>query len=374
MKEKLDDSFTESAALLEHHFNPVYVTKKILEKTPELDNETKTLLEDQRQDFIKRMRTASTEITKETHGITKDHFIDLANIAAGQKWDSPKKVNILFGKLRNLGIRGINDRCKSCINAKTTPKSALFNEIISPLTEAIKRNYSVGKRAAKENDNQLDLMRRQFKQRLARIMQEHEKRDAENEKHETAPILDKKSITHLYQWANIVDWKRPEELEAIYVHGCALLGQPARPPGSRMQNYGTVPQLSSHANIKDSQVALESAFNYPATAAQLHSRQLKGFKKSPVDFANCKNNYINELLYTASNPELAEKQNITRNKFLRLARNTRKQDWTKPQEARQAYGTAARMLGRKPLPGLNNTWSGKTRARPRTTTSTRMRR
>jgi|GEM_PF-3037198 len=354
---------TKSAALFAHHCNPLFAAYRILNKGGATDEETVAVLEGARQDFIKRMRGAAEQVTEETGGIAKTHFYDIANIAADNKWDSPKKVNLLFGIVRNLGIRGVDVRCNTCINGKEN-KSRLFKETFNPLVDAIKLSQQK-KPLEKKDLEQLKQLERRFKHGLSTTIQEYEKHKA---------IIDKATINHLYNWANVADWKRPDELEAIYTHGCAVLGQPARPPNKKLENYGFVPNIASHAGIANSRIALEDALNYPAAAAQLHSRTVKGFGKRPTDFTGCRNNYINKLLFHASNENLNEIGGITKKKLLGLARQARRQDWKKGPDARQAYAKATRTLGKKPVTGLNNAWSGKAQNRPRTTTATRLRR
>ncbi|MFA6329963.1 MAG: hypothetical protein WCX64_04770 [Candidatus Micrarchaeia archaeon] len=354
--------YTVSLGLFQDHCNPLFAAYGRLQKGKPKSKEERDALEGLRQDFVKRMRAAAEQITEETGGITKSNFYEIANVAAGQAWDSPEKVNALYGMVRMLGIRGVDNRCESCLNRNG--KATLFKDIFKPVNKAISANHAA-KRPQEKDAKKLTQFGYEFRHGLSTVMQEHERHKNE---------ISKDAITHLYDWAKAADWERPEELEAIYAHGSTLFGQPARPTGNGFSEHGPAPQLASHAGITDSREALADALNHPTTAAQLHSPKLARFPAKPADFESCRNAYINKLLFHASNPRLEETGGITRNKLLRLARQARRQDWTKGEDARQAYSRAERMLGKKPFEGLNNAWSGKAHNRPRTAKAARLRR
>ena len=212
-EEPIEDVVKKSFHLFSHHCNPLFAAYRILNKYRTVDAKTLDELESCRQDFIRRMRAAAVEVTEETKGITKTHFYEVANVAANHRWDSPKQVNTVYGMVRKLGIRNVDDHCKTCLNGKAT-SSKLFLRLFKPVSDAMK--FHAEGETADRQDPRIGKLKVRFAHCLATVLQEHENYEG---------IISKEAITHLHELGNGSDWNKPEAVGTLYEHGCKVFGK-----------------------------------------------------------------------------------------------------------------------------------------------------
>ena len=170
-------------------------------------------LEGARRNYVRLLQKYPEYIGEETGGITKEHFRIIANIAERGDWRRRRDVTMLQVMLNQMGvIKNEMPRCKTC--RRFDDRSRLFYDIFHPAIEAL-RLHSQG---AESKDKFLQLQRK-FKSGLSTTIQDPDRYKG---------LVDKEAIYQLHDLGHAADWSRPEEVGAIYRHGCTLFGRPPR--------------------------------------------------------------------------------------------------------------------------------------------------
>jgi len=119
----------------------------------------------------------------------------------------------VYGMVRKLGIRNVDDHCKTCLNGKAT-SSKLFLRLFKPVSDAMK--FHAEGETADRQDPRIGKLKVRFAHCLATVLQEHENYEG---------IISKEAITHLHELGNGSDWNKPEAVGTLYEHGCKVFGK-----------------------------------------------------------------------------------------------------------------------------------------------------